>query len=71
MNITSLSPAERRVFNLLITAKPYKEIASELYLAEGTVRKYYCGRIFKKLNVSNRYELIAKYYMEKIKELTK
>jgi DNA-binding NarL/FixJ family response regulator len=51
-----LSFRENQVIQLLVQSKTNKEIASDLDLAEGTV-KMYLHSIFNKLGVRNRTEL--------------
>lgn len=53
----NLSFRERQVAVLVCQAKLNKEIAYELHLNEGTIKEY-LNRIFRKLNLSNRQELI-------------
>ena len=51
-----LTIRERQVVRLIRFGKLNREIASELNLAEGTVKEY-LNRIFRKLDVKNRTEL--------------
>lgn len=48
-----LTIRERQVIALVHAAKGNKEIATELYLSEGTIKEYLVT-IFKKLRVKNR-----------------
>jgi two-component system, NarL family, nitrate/nitrite response regulator NarL len=52
----NLSPRESQLVNLLTTGLKNKEIASTLFLSEGTV-KVYMSRLFQKLGVKDRFEL--------------
>ncbi|MCK0472002.1 response regulator transcription factor [Halalkalibacter sp. APA_J-10(15)] len=54
-----LTERERQVIELMADGKSTKEIASELFLTNGTVRNY-ISVILDKLDVSNRIEAIAK-----------
>ena len=53
-----LTGQERQVLALIASGKTNREIASELFLSEGTVRNY-VSSILSKLNVSNRAEAAA------------
>ncbi len=53
-----LTGQERQVLALIAAGKTNREIASELFLSEGTVRNY-VSSILSKLNVSNRAEAAA------------
>lgn len=53
-----LTGQERQVLVLIAAGKTNREIASELFLSEGTVRNY-VSSILSKLNVSNRAEAAA------------
>lgn len=53
-----LTSQERQVLQLIAEGKTNREIATELYLSEGTVRNY-VSSILSKLNVSNRAEAAA------------
>lgn len=52
-----LSTQEQRVMELIAAGKTSKEIASQLFLSDGTVRNYTTS-IFNKLNANNRVEAI-------------
>jgi DNA-binding NarL/FixJ family response regulator len=54
----SLTPRELEVLTLLRKGKPNKIIAHELDITESTV-KVFVGRIFSKLRVANRTELVV------------
>ena len=53
-----LTGQERQVLALIAAGKTNREIATRLYLSEGTVRNY-VSSILSKLNVSNRAEAAA------------
>ena len=50
---TSLSPRERDVLRLLARGMSNVDIASHLFLSEGTIKNY-VSSIFSKLNVTDR-----------------
>ncbi|MCC8026684.1 MAG: helix-turn-helix transcriptional regulator [Clostridium sp.] len=56
--LETLTPAERRVFDLYLLDKKAQEIADELNLSLSTV-KYHNGNIYGKLEVGSRKELLA------------
>ncbi len=51
-----LTPRESQLVNLLTTGLKNKEIATALFLSEGTV-KVYLSKLFRKLKVKDRFEL--------------
>jgi two-component system, NarL family, nitrate/nitrite response regulator NarL len=51
-----MTPRESQLVNLLTTGLKNKEIATALFLSEGTV-KVYLSRLFRKLGVKDRFEL--------------
>lgn len=55
----SLSKREIEVLELLSHGKTYREIASVLYLSEGTIRKH-VENTYKKLQVHNKVEALVK-----------
>ena len=55
----SLSYREQEVFQMLLDGKPYREIASELFISENTV-KFHVKNIYKKYECGSRKELIQK-----------
>ncbi len=65
-NIETLSPAERAVFDLYIEGYTAREIADKLYLSINTI-KTHNKRIYEKMNVSSRNELMV--YIMMMKEL--
>jgi len=60
MDEESLGPRERQVLNFLVAGLSYKEIASELNIGLSTVGTY-VQRIYEKLHVHTRREIIARY----------
>lgn len=52
---SGLTPQEMRILALMVEGLTNREIASQLFLGEGTVRNY-VGNILSKLQVSNRAE---------------
>lgn len=56
--LETLTPAERRVFDLYVQEKKAQEIADTLNLSINTV-KYHNGNIYGKLEVGSRSELLA------------
>ncbi len=67
-NTKKLSPAERSVFNLYVKGHTAKEISEILYLSINTI-KTHNKRIYTKLNVASRNELLA--YINMLKEVGK
>lgn len=65
-NISTLSPAEKAVFDLYMEGLTGKEIAEKLYLSINTI-KTHNKRIYEKLNVSSRNELMV--YIRMMKEM--
>jgi len=51
-----LTEKEERILDLLAESKSNKQIAAEIFLAEGTVKNY-VSRIMDKLHARNRLEL--------------
>lgn len=56
----SLTPRQIDILELLATGLPYKLIADQLDIAEGTVKQH-IHHIYRKLQVNNRTEAINKY----------
>jgi DNA-binding NarL/FixJ family response regulator len=52
----NLSPRERQLLALLSQGLSNKQIASELFIAEGTVKVYF-SKLFRKMGVNDRFEL--------------
>jgi DNA-binding CsgD family transcriptional regulator len=67
-NARTLSPAERSVFNLYAQQYTAKEIAAKLCLSINTI-KTHTRRIYNKLNISSREELLV--YIDMLKEAGK
>lgn len=65
-NIKTLSPAEKAVFDLYVKGYRAQDIANALCLSINTI-KTHNRRIFAKLNVSTRKELLV--YLDMIKEM--
>lgn len=61
-SIATLSPAEKAVFDLYIKGYTAKEITETLYLSINTI-KTHNKRIYEKLNVSSRKELLIYFKM--------
>jgi DNA-binding NarL/FixJ family response regulator len=55
-----LTRREQEVLNLLIKGKPYKEIASILYVSLDTIRSH-VRRIYRKLHIHSRAEIMVKF----------
>ncbi len=56
-----LSKREKELLELLAKGLLYKEIADQMYISAETVKKH-VYHIYEKLHVSNRIELVNKYY---------
>ncbi len=63
--IKELSDKEKSILELVANGKNNKEIASELYLSEGTVRNY-ISLMLSKLELRDRTQLAVYYYKGKI-----
>ncbi len=61
--VYGISMREREVLRLVLAGRTNAEIASELFITEGTV-KYNVHNLFKKTGCSNRRDLLAKYSSE-------
>ena len=59
--IDTLSNREAEILELLAKGLLYKEIASQLFIAQETVRKH-VYHIYEKLHVNNRIEAVNKYF---------
>ena len=66
--MNSLTNRERQVFNLLVEGLKTKDLASKLSITQNTV-KYFVKRIYKKLNVKSKSELIIRYHQYKSQPL--
>ena len=62
-SIHNLTPREREVLKLIVGGMANKEIASELFIAEDTVKKHVQG-IISKLGVSDRTQAAVKAVRE-------
>jgi two-component system response regulator DevR len=58
-----LSPQERKVLALIAEGRTNKEVASQLGLAEKTVKNY-LSNVFEKLHVSRRSQAAAMFVRE-------
>ena len=67
-NLKTLSSAERKVFDLYLEGYKAQEIADKLFLSINTI-KTHNRRIFAKLNVSTRKELLV--YVDMMKEMNR
>ncbi len=56
IEIRALTNRERQMAHLVSIGKSNREIADELFLAEGTVKQY-ISRLFRKLGVDSRTQL--------------
>ncbi|MEJ2610499.1 MAG: helix-turn-helix transcriptional regulator [Candidatus Thiodiazotropha sp.] len=63
-----MTPKKAQIYGMLLKAKSYKEIASELNISKETV-KTHCRDIYRLHDVKNRSELIAWVLNKKIKGL--
>jgi len=57
--IQELTDRQREVYDLIIAGKSNKEIASDLFIEQSTL-KTHINQIYRKLNIKNRRELKAK-----------
>ena len=55
-----LTNRERQVFNLLVEGRKTEDIAEKLSITKNTV-KYFTKRIYKKLEVKSKPELIVRH----------
>lgn len=62
--LQTLSPQERRVLALIAEGRTNKEVASEMGLAEKTVKNY-LSTVFEKLHVTRRAQAAALYVQQK------
>jgi len=62
--LSSLTPRERQVFNLLIQGQTLSKIAESLGIKYTTVNSHQ-KKIYKKLNVNSRVECILRYGLKK------
>ncbi|MBI3162483.1 MAG: response regulator transcription factor [Chloroflexi bacterium] len=66
--IAQLSPRERDVISLVGAGMKNQQIADQLFLSEVTIR-HHLTSIFKKLNVSDRLELVIYAYQNNLAQL--
>lgn len=57
----TLSPAENRVYDLVLLGKKNKEIADDICRTEKTV-KFHLTNIYRKLGLKSRSQLIANHF---------
>jgi len=55
-HLEKLTPQQKRVYDLIITGKSNKEIMSDLYIEQSTLKSH-INQIYKKLQIKNRKEL--------------
>lgn len=58
--IDGFTNQEKTIFESLLQSKTNEQIGEELFISTKTVNNYVC-RIYKKVDVSNREELLQKY----------
>lgn len=58
-SLSDLTSRQKEVYELIITGKSNKEIISELYIEQSTLKSH-INQIYKKLNIKNRKELKTK-----------
>lgn len=58
--VTMLSKQEKNIFEAILQGKSNQQICDELFLSKNTVENYAC-RLYDKINVKDREELISKY----------
>jgi len=54
--LSSLTSRQREVYNLIVSGKSNKQIMSDLYIEQSTLKSH-INQIYKKLNIKNRKEL--------------
>ena len=59
--LETLSKRELQVAQKIIEGLPNKLIARQLFISERTV-KFHCANIYRKLDISNRATLMAKFF---------
>lgn len=67
--VQTLTPTEKRVFDIMVKGKTTKEIADELCLHFSTIKNHRTS-ILKKLGARDSKEVIVWFYEDKIKKLT-
>ncbi|WP_371195716.1 LuxR C-terminal-related transcriptional regulator [Glaciecola sp. SC05] len=58
-----LSNREKQIAEKILEGLPNKVIANQLFISERTV-KFHCHNIYRKLEIRNRYSLMAIYYQD-------
>lgn len=58
-----LTPAERRVVELLLAGQANRQIAAALFVSENTVQTH-LRHVFGKLGVRSRTEILARFFRE-------
>ena len=58
--LDDLTSKEMEVFEKLLTEKTVAEIAEEMFLSTSSVH-FHCKNIYKKINVSNRKQILINY----------
>ena len=61
MDLSKLTPAEREVFNLLVTGVTNRQIGAARQCSEKTIKTHVTA-IFKSTGCKSRADLIAKHY---------
>ncbi len=57
--LLALTPEQRKVYDLIISGKSNKEIMSDLFIEQSTLKSH-INQIYRKLNIKNRKELKSK-----------
>jgi DNA-binding NarL/FixJ family response regulator len=65
---TRITPREQEIIQGLLTGKPYKQLAFEVGLTEGSLKVCATG-IYRKLGVQSRLEFVVAQFQERIDEL--
>lgn len=63
---TALTPAEQRIYDLIVLGYKQQEIADKIFLSLGTI-KFHMHSIMKKSGVNSTPEIIAQHYLGKEK----
>lgn len=59
------SPREQTILHYLLEGKSNQMIARELHVVPETI-KTHLKRLFQKLNISNKHQVVSKYYQDRI-----
>lgn len=62
-----LSRREQQIAEKILEGLPNKVIASQLFISERTV-KFHCHNIYRKLEIRNRYSLMAIYFQDMMEQ---